>query len=700
MIVTTIFFTLMLLFLFMWGVSASSSQNGATNAFIGLVITLLMGSSHLLDLLGFCPYVTKKNGCLVPLLLFGECVVCAPLTFIIFGHICKVRERYVFIGAAFRCLSLVICFLSVLSNNKVAGCIGVLVSGAVYMPTHVVEMILCFKLSHWVGASQRGELLVYGVAMNVAVGSYAMLLFSSVFGFFVGDLGRILYTLFDVLWLFTLMSVVLGFQMKSETSSYEIKMVTLEKANSAQKLFLRFIFHEVRVPFHSLLLGLEHLSSQDGLHEFQPLLATLIQSAEMMHRTINDVLLLSRLEDKKLELQTAPFMLSDMVQATVRSFSPMVQSKNIDLLVQLDPELPNALHGDQHRISQILANLLSNAIKFTKPGGKVTVMMDLLDHSKCRCYFQMQVKDEGIGMTPEDQKRLFSPFSQIRPHETQEGRGSGLGLSIVKHIVELLGGELNVISTFGEGSTFQVTLNLSIDSTLIAKGDCAASVVSQDGNDAASLGEKQDEMILMPTLHTQITEKPITQFSREHSCSKVLPALETQSTVRKCNGRRAGKYLFAEPSPEAKTRATLVVDDSETNRRLTRMILEQQGYTVNEACNGVEAVEMAKKREYFVIFMDNQMPLMNGVEATRQITAISSCPIIGLTGNSLDEDVREFMNAGARQVLIKPCKRDKLLSTLEALKDSASCAPHYVPVTGHLQRHNKKMGNEAAGACA
>jgi len=671
----------------MWGVSASSSQNGATNAFIGLVITLLMGSSHLLDLLGFCPYITKKNGCLVPLLFFGECVVCAPLTFIIFGHICKVRERYVFIGAAFRCLSIVICFLSVLSNNKVAGCIGVFVSGAVYMPTHVVEMILCFKLNHWVGASQRGELLVYGMAMNVAVGSYAMLLFSSVFGFFVGDMGRLLYSLFDVLWLFTLMSVVLGFQMKSETSSYEIKMVTLEKANSAQKLFLRFIFHEVRVPFHSLLLGLEHLSSQDGLHEFQPLLATLIQSAEMMHRTINDVLLLSRLEDKKLELQTAPFMLSDMVQTTVRSFSPMVQSKNIDLLVQLDPELPKALHGDQHRISQILANLLSNAIKFTKPGGKVAVMIDLLDRSKCRCYFRMQVKDEGIGMTPEDQKRLFSPFSQIRPHETQEGRGSGLGLSIVKHIVELLGGELNVISTYGEGSTFQVTLNLSIDSTLIAKGDCAASLVlqeekslsdcchdgptrlaspSKDGNDAASLGEKHDEMIPMPALYTQITEKPIVQFSRERSRSKVFPALEIQSTVSKPSGRRAGKYLFSEPSQMAKTFTTLVVDDSETNRRLTRMILEQQ----------------------------------NGVEATRQIAAISSCPIIGLTGNSLDEDVREFMNAGARQVLIKPCKRDKLLSTLEALKDSASCAPHYVPVTGHLQRHNKKIGNEGAGSCA
>jgi len=333
----------------------------------------------------------------------------------------------------------------------------------------------------------------------------------------------------------------------------------------------------------------------------------------------------------------------------------------------------------------------------------------------------MQVKDEGIGMTPEDQKRLFSPFSQIRPHETQEGRGSGLGLSIVKHIVELLGGELNVISTYGEGSTFQVTLNLSIDSTLIAKGDGAASLVSQeekslsdcchdrptrlasqskDGNDAASLGEKQDEMIPMPALNTQNTEKPFAQFSREHSRSKVLPALEIQSTMSKRSGRRAGKYLFAEPSPQAKIYATLVVDDSETNRRLTRMILEQQGYTVDEARNGVEAVEMATKREYFVIFMDNQMPLMNGVEATRQIAAISSSPIIGLTGNSLDEDVREFMNAGARQVLIKPCKRDKLLSTLEALKDSTSCAAHYEPVTAHLQRHNKKMGNKGAGVCA
>jgi len=116
-------------------------------------------------------------------------------------------------------------------------------------------------------------------------------------------------------------------------------------------------------------------------------------------------------------------------------------------------------------------------------------------------------------------------------------------------------------------------------------------------------------------------------------------------------------------------RIALVVDDSMANRKMTRFILEQQGLVVHEACNGQEAVGMAIERKYWVIFMDNQMPVMNGVEATKRICANCRSPIIALTGNSLDEDVQEFLSAGATQVLIKPCKKDKMLLALQKIAD-------------------------------
>jgi len=532
---------------------------------------------------------------------------------------------------------------------------------------------------------------------------------------------QIMYTIIDCLWILFLTNIVYLFHLKNDVSTYEIKMLSLEKANSAQKLFLRFIFHEVRVPFHSLVLGLDCLAGMEEIKPHQELIQSLVQSAEMIDRTLNDVLMLSRLEDGKLDLEATPFSLHKMARSTLKSFAPMFENKRIELLLQVDPTLPPLLHGDEHRISQILANLVSNAIKFSKEQQLITVVMKTVDQSKSSCYFEIKVQDEGIGMSEEDQKLLFSPYSQIRPHETQQGRGSGLGLSIVKHIVELHDGKIKVASTPGKGSTFTVTLKLPIPAAETElkesqldnlppeledqeKSETSLAQVAQapdsrgrvylmedpnhdtngfsetkaPENEDVELGENTTNLAAVrnePAFLVTVYKKSKKKRSVSASIVPVTVDIETSKTpihLKKCNtvSSCADQELSkTQTNCPPNILTALVVDDSQTNRKLIRMILQQKGFLVDEACNGQEAVDMARAHncKYFVIFMDNQMPIMTGVEATKQITEFCSSPIIGLTGNSLEEDVQEFLTAGAKQVMIKPCKKNDIFASLASV---------------------------------
>jgi len=745
---STVFITILVMFLFLLLFSTGPSQT--TTAAFGTTICIVLGLYHFLVVLGFDTYDAQGS-----LLQLGAWSIVVPLIAVMFAHIFKVQERYVFIGGALMFIACSVLILGSLSSSQIVNGIAVLIGALFYFPVLAVISILCFKLHRFYSSSQVLEMKVYGMINTGAYVCFAVFSVARVLGAMSKRTREILLVAFELFFVGAIFVLVFCFHFKHQVTRYQIKLVDLEKANSAQKLFLRFIFHEVRVPFHSLLLGLEYLAAEEGLENYQALFETLIQSAEMMERTINDVLLLSRLEDGKLELQAAAFSMDDMVEMIIHSFKPLSESKSVALVSQLDPSLPPLLYGDRHRISQIIANLVSNAIKFSKAGCKVQVTILVLDLSVSSCFFQIQVKDEGLGMTAEDQKLLFSPYSQIRPHETQEGRGSGLGLSIVKHIVELHDGSLDVSSELKKGSTFSVTLRLPIgsippsstsnrddryshfsfqepleqptpnlnsvtlpsqieelkemDEELVnseaGQGIYLKSPPKADSFERKSNGQNPRVFPIhvphTPKWHTPFQVSPsnpspnnergrMNSVSVSYSTSMSSSSHQTVPTsgrhLRGGGKKSGGSVLLVkggsnslikgsssssplrdEISVTQGPRCVLVVDDSLTNRRLTRMILEQQGFVVEEACNGEEAVEMARQKEYWVIFMDNQMPVMNGVEATRKISQFSESPIIGLTGNSLDEDVQEFIVAGARNVLIKPCKKDKILGLLSSI---------------------------------
>jgi len=712
-VMCTVFFTLTALFLSMLFCSSGRSQK--TSAALGSVMTLLMGLSHLLDMLGWGIHASSKSS--ISLMQYAGWIVSTPLLFCMFGHVCKIQQRYVLVGAFLQCLAIITCMIGSLSASTAICWLCAFIAFFLYLPTLVVYFVLCFWLDHWISATQLYEIRLYGTCKLLAFSCFGVLYFTCSFSAITSTAKQILYTIFDSFWILFLSNIVYMFHHKNDVSTYEIKMLSLEKANSAQRLFLRFIFHEVRVPFHSLVLGLDCLAGMEEVKPHQELIQSLVQSAEMINRTLNDVLLLSRLEDGKLDLEAAPFSLHSMARSTLQSFAPMFESKQIELLLQVDSTLPLLLHGDEHRISQILANLVSNAIKFSKEGQHITVVMKTVDQSKSSCYFQIKVQDEGIGMSEEDQKLLFSPYSQIRPHETQQGRGSGLGLSIVKHIVELHDGKIRVTSTPGKGSTFTVTLKLPIpENTLEVQLDAIPQVdedletsevgevkvvhgveSSVDAHMGECLGAsgiseckaldadiemgRQFNSVKIPENEPAYLDTVFKNASKKYKTesNKIVPVNAEVDLPKppKCKDKKRGSTFTSLDTEESKgllsetanaSRLTaLVVDDSQTNRKLTHMILKQKGFLVDEACNGQEAVDMVRVKEYTVIFMDNQMPIMTGVEATRQICGFCSSPIIGLTGNSLEEDVQEFLNAGAKQVLIKPCKKTDIFGALSSV---------------------------------
>jgi len=684
LILSTIFLTISLMFLFLWFFSTSPSQT--TTAAFGLTASCAMGLYHLLVVLGLDVIDAQAS-----LLQMGGWTICVPLIFVMFGHIFKIQERYVLIGGALEfCACLLMTLGSLSPSKRTYGLCGLLAI-LLYLPVVFVICVLCFKLHHFSSTTQLYEIRMYGCLNTVWYLLYTAYYCAISSGVVSDFTQNIMEAVLELLLIAALYVLVFCFQFKNQIGSYEIKLVDMQKANAAQKLFLRFIFHEVRVPFHSLLLGLEYLAAQEGLDEYQSLFATLIQSAEMMERTINDVLLLSRLEDGRLELQPTPFSPTEMISMTLHSFKPMLESKELSLESEIDPELPPLLHGDQHRISQIIANLVSNAIKFSKEKSTVHVAISVIDQSINSCFFQLQVKDEGLGMTAEEQKLLFTPYSQIRPHETQQGRGSGLGLSIVKHIVELHEGSITVTSEPNKGSTFAVTLRLPIghlppSSTSNKSGsrfNFPGSVFVRKGPlfDVTKKTPRVFPILSLPSTPTFQTPLSLGSWVHHDNFSRLSSRMNSSRTSARPSARLNTNKSFSNQSHQnsfksfsnyqnnfsLRPRCVLLVDDSQTNRRLTRLILEQQGLIVEEACNGQEAVDMAEQKEYWVIFMDNQMPVMNGVTATKKICQFSPSPIIGLTGNSLDEDVKEFISAGAKSVLIKPCKREKILNVITAL---------------------------------
>jgi len=385
-----------------------------------------------------------------------------------------------------------------------------------------------------------------------------------------------------------------------------------EAANRAKSAFLANMSHEIRTPLNAVL-GFTHIL-QDTVPDPQQLelLNRIANAAQHLLAVINDILDFSKIEAGKLILNPVDFDLESILGQVSMQISERAAAKGLNLTYGIDPMLPHLLYGDALRLRQVLLNFASNAVKFTEY-GKITLFAGLIEEGPDDLLARFEVRDTGVGIAPEFQKQIFEAFEQVDSSTARKFGGTGLGLTISQRLAQMMGGQVGVDSQPGMGSTFWF-------STRLGKHRQAASPVQ-----ASSGAEK-------------------------------VP--DRRSSVSEAEQAVASEY------PNTRL---LLVEDNFINQEVARAILERAGLVVDLAVNGAEAVEKAQKTGYALIFMDLQMPVLDGFEATRAIRGLLNrqlTPIVAMTASAFTEDRLRCLEAGMNDHITKPIDPVVLFTTL------------------------------------
>ena len=381
-----------------------------------------------------------------------------------------------------------------------------------------------------------------------------------------------------------------------------------EIANKAKTDFLFNMSHDIRTPMNAILgytdIGLRHA---DDTEQAQASFKKIKMAGNHLLNLINDILEMSRIESGKVELTETPLDMRRSIAGIVQMNQSLATAKSIDFEVDVDGIKNPYVYADELHINEVIINLISNAIKYTPEGGKVWYTAHQLgDVRDGVVNYRFEISDTGIGISEEFQKHLFEAFSREESSGVSKIEGAGLGLSIVKRIVDLAGGTISVKSKLGEGSTFTVEFAFRV-----------------------------------------MTDEEIATFVAEADASVEIPSED----------KFAGKRI-------------LLVEDNEMNREIATEILTEAGFNVESAEDGELAVEAVAENgiEYFdFILMDIQMPVMNGYEATQAIRSLQDgdkVPIIALSANAFAEDKEASLAAGMNDHVAKPIDVKSLFATL------------------------------------
>ncbi len=397
--------------------------------------------------------------------------------------------------------------------------------------------------------------------------------------------------------------------------------IQLIESHRLKDSFLANMSHELRTPLNAILGMTEGLQdSVFGTVNDRQLKALQIVESSGNHllELINDILDLAKIESGQIELDCAPASLPPIVQSSLEFVKPQASKKQIQIAIKLAPNLPDLL-VDKRRMRQVLINLLNNAVKFTPTGGSVTLEVTQLPSilnktidtaDTAQDYLQIAVSDTGIGIAPENIQKLFQPFTQIDSALNRQFEGTGLGLALVKRIVELHGGSVSLSSKLGVGSCFTIMI------------PCLPLSNSQTEIVTENLPVKKAELEL------SITDKDIKQ-----------------------------DFLI------------LIADDDDVNSKTISSYLKAKGYQILLANDGQEAIAITKAHKPDLILMDIQMPVMDGLEATRQIRLdpnLVDIPIIALTALAMTGDREKCLAAGANEYMTKPAKLKELVAAIKS----------------------------------
>lgn len=379
-----------------------------------------------------------------------------------------------------------------------------------------------------------------------------------------------------------------------------------ESANQHKSEFLANMSHEIRTPLNGIIGMLNLMQTSALTPDLEQFVTSALQASQRLTNLLTDILDLSQVEAGMLKIQPESFTLMDSIESIKQLFTPAFRDKNVALIIAIGPDIPATLIGDVTRVQQILINLIGNALKFTHAGSVTLEISRLSTPAADSCRLLFSVTDTGIGIPGEKIDSLFDAFVQIDSGFSRKYQGAGLGLSISRHLISLLGGNMSIVSEENRGTSFYFSIPFGISTT------------------------------------------PVDKIVLEHK----------------------------EPAPCQNLKILLAEDDA-INRLVVKKLLENAGHQVQTVQNGEDVISSLLKKERFdVLLLDIQMPVMDGIEATRiirtspELHAHADIPIIAMTAHAMTGDKEIFLNSGIDGYLPKPLEPNALMTMLQRLMAS------------------------------